>query len=707
MQIGSRHTRWRAWRRVACAAGLVTAVAVAAGGQAGCGMGAARGSILFADGLDALALGDSAAALKLLERAHFEHPHDDRILFHLGRLQARGRSPEARALAAKALRDAVARAPQNGVYREALGGVLHTQGYHHESIEVLGRAVALDSTLGTAWATLGLELLQDYREEFESAALCDSTMRCFRRALAANPNDDEVRYRLACLQLFGRGDVDAARALCAPVAARTGCETRFALLGAAIEERARRPEPAAASLTRALDCMMPDDRAVWTGAGRVLPPDSLGAYRLYTQSQRDSISEQYWWRCDPTPTTLVNERLIEHVARIIEADFWFEPARRRRPGNETDRGVVYVRWGRPDKMTRDSGSRILKWIYPQIDGDPMSFMFFDEYLNGDYVLVRRGAGDDFSAREPFDQAPDRTSIDLGRAPQYWHFLAARFRAAHGHTTLALVYEVHAEPETKGIDLRAAAWRTAGQAAASAEVAPERAEFARRDAGGLVGWVRFDVPPPAHEVALDITGTPSGTAPGWRAAARRPLEIEPPNLNALQMSDLLPAYELRDETAAAAGGRRSSRLEDMTAPSVEPPAADLATAVVVPRVDSLVTDGQLRVYFEVYPSCAALEARRLIAVTYRVQVQPPPWRFGNQFRAATAGRREPRAAVESTFELQARRDREPQSLAVDIRDLAAGSYALVIEIRDPVTEERTSRSLGFAIPEPGAALRQSP
>jgi GWxTD domain-containing protein len=667
----------------------------------GCGRAAARGNILFADGLEALAVGDSATALARLEQAHFERPDDDRILFHLGRLRARSGTPEGRAAAVKALRDAVMRAPRNGAYREALGSVLHTQGYHHESIEALGRAVALDSTLGTAWATLGVELLQDYRDAFDSAGPRDATMRCFQRALAADPNDDDSRYRLGCLQLFGRGDVDAARALCAPVAARSGCETRFALLRVAIEQRARRPEAAAASLTRALDCMMPDDRAVWTGAGRLLPPDSLGVYKAYTQSQRDSVSEFYWWQHDPTPTTLVNERLIEHVARILEADFRFEPARRRRLGNETDRGFVFVRWGMPETMAEDAGSHVLKWTYPALDGDPMSFTFFDEYLNGDYRLVRRRAGDDFSQREPFDRAPERTSVDLGRAPQYWHMLAARFRAAHGHMALALVYEVHAEPDTKGIDLRAAAWRAAGQTAGSAAVAPAQAQFVRRAGGGLVGWVRLDVQPPAHEIALEITGTPSGAAPGWRAAARRPFEILAPNLNALEMSDLLPAYELRDEPGGVAAAASANRSTDLRVPSVEQKTMDLATAVVVPRVDSLITDGRLHVYFEIYPSRAALTEGRLLSVTYRVQVLPPAWSFAAQFRAVA--RREPRAEVESSFELQSRHDREPQSLSVDIHNLAAGFYALRIEVRDPVTEERTNRSLTFAIPPRNPAV----
>lgn len=656
-------------------AGVTLAVvAVLAALPAGCGRGPTRGEIFFADALDRLAVGDSAEAQALLERARFELPRDPRVLFQLGRLQARRGTIEGRALAEKALRAAVDLAPRSGAYRAALGRVLHEQGFHHESIAQLQTAVAHDPSLGDAWQTLGLELLQDWREAPDDAALRDSTRRCFDNALVAHPGDDASRWFAIALRLHA-GNLVGSRAECAAVTARGGCPPRFWFLQAAIEFRQRRFDAAERSLARALAQLPPADRESWTGVRKLIPPDSITAYDQRTPAGRDSFATAWWWERDPSPTTMSNERLLEHVMRLQEADLLFEPVYRRRAGRDTDRGEVWVRWGTPQSQARDAaaGSRAWHWVYPDFEGDSMDFVFVDEYLNGDYVLQRRGAGDDFLRREAFNRAPEVSRMDWGVRPPRWRFAAARFRGPRGRATVEFWYEVQGDSSLTQLAADATAWRGVRDPAASHAAPAARGELAHWQ-DRAVGRLRLDVPPPAQEVALQLTAEATPVRGAWRAAARRVLAVEGPRSDGLELSDLMPAYALRP-----GGGEPTGR-----------------DAVAIPRVDSIVTGGELHVYFEVYPSRQAVRGQRVLAVTYRVLTLPRRWRFRDQF-----GNRpdDIPIAVESSFEVPSRHDVLPQVLSLDLQALAPGPYRFEVEARDPMTQTRATRGWDFTIPEP--------
>ncbi len=61
--------------------------------------------------------------------------------------------------------------------------------------------------------------------------------------------------------------------------------------------------------------------------------------------------KRFWVERDPTPATLLNERLIEHWRRIAFArrNFVYN---RTSPYRTDDRGTLYVRYGTPDRVTR-------------------------------------------------------------------------------------------------------------------------------------------------------------------------------------------------------------------------------------------------------------------------------------------------------------------------------------------------------------------
>ncbi|MCH8021352.1 GWxTD domain-containing protein [candidate division KSB1 bacterium] len=67
--------------------------------------------------------------------------------------------------------------------------------------------------------------------------------------------------------------------------------------------------------------------------------------------------KSFWVNKDPTPTTATNERLLEHWQRIAHARKNFRNSKNTVYGTD-DRGLIYVKYGEPERMARGSlGSR--------------------------------------------------------------------------------------------------------------------------------------------------------------------------------------------------------------------------------------------------------------------------------------------------------------------------------------------------------------
>jgi hypothetical protein len=210
---------------------LVVAVALAA--IAGCRAGVTRGRTLYNSALESLAAGDTAAATHVLQGAMFAAPKNAAAHYLLGMLRARRGTMESRAQAEKELRVAVDLAPGEEPYYAALGEVSHDQGFSHQAQTSLLTAVKLNPAQGRAWHILGLELLDEYRED-SSPALRDSTLLCFEMALDSDATNSEARWNLALL-LLERGQAERARAVARRGFAHRACPGPWGVLLAGIE----------------------------------------------------------------------------------------------------------------------------------------------------------------------------------------------------------------------------------------------------------------------------------------------------------------------------------------------------------------------------------------------------------------------------------------------------------------------------------------
>jgi GWxTD domain-containing protein len=113
---------------------------------------------------------------------------------------------------------------------------------------------------------------------------------------------------------------------------------------------------------------------------------------LRTDADREKFIEAFWLQRDPTPGTEENEYKEEHYRRIAYANDHFAEAV---PGWNTDRGMVYIRFGPPDAIdvhgeVQGASYPYESWQYRYIQGigTDVTLEFVDTTMTGRYHLTR-------------------------------------------------------------------------------------------------------------------------------------------------------------------------------------------------------------------------------------------------------------------------------------------------------------------------------
>jgi GWxTD domain-containing protein len=137
----------------------------------------------------------------------------------------------------------------------------------------------------------------------------------------------------------------------------------------------------------------------------IITKDEKRAFQaLTTDEERENFIENFWRRRDPNPDTEENEYREEYYERIAYANEHFSSGI---PGWRTDRGRIYIAWGKPDSIeTHPTGGAYDRpswegggstttypfevWWYRHLDGvgDGLEIEFVDPTGTGEYRLSR-------------------------------------------------------------------------------------------------------------------------------------------------------------------------------------------------------------------------------------------------------------------------------------------------------------------------------
>jgi GWxTD domain-containing protein len=139
--------------------------------------------------------------------------------------------------------------------------------------------------------------------------------------------------------------------------------------------------------------------------GYIITSEEKKAFNaLQTDEERENFIENFWRRRDPNPDTEENEFREEYYERIAYANEHFTSGI---PGWKTDRGRIYITWGKPDSIeSHPSGGSYDRpsyegggstttypfeiWFYRHLDGvgDGIEIEFVDPTGTGEYRIAR-------------------------------------------------------------------------------------------------------------------------------------------------------------------------------------------------------------------------------------------------------------------------------------------------------------------------------
>ncbi len=136
----------------------------------------------------------------------------------------------------------------------------------------------------------------------------------------------------------------------------------------------------------------------------IITDQELQAFKnLSNDEERDQFIENFWLRRNPNPDSPENEYREEHYARIAYANEHFAAGK---PGWRTDRGHIYIAYGKPDTIdSHPSGGNYERpmeegggntstfpfeiWHYRYLEGigDNIDIEFVDTCMCGDYHMT--------------------------------------------------------------------------------------------------------------------------------------------------------------------------------------------------------------------------------------------------------------------------------------------------------------------------------
>jgi len=458
----------------------------------------------------------------------------------------------------------------------------------------------------------------------------------------------------------------------------------------------------------------------------IITPTEVAAFeKLETDDEREQFIKIFWDQRDPDPDTEENEFKDEHYERLAYANEHFASGK---PGSVTDRGRIYIKFGKPDEIeshpagdmyqraTYEGGSTTTypfeKWFYRYLSGvgSGVEIEFVDPTGSGEYRLARnpnekdamfhlRGSGND-----PVDASNYRREQD------------SPFAIAELHKNLEMAPEIKPRPitgtHTPKIDndpldfeIQPYFFRQSDNRVLTAfAIQTENKELMFEDSGGLL-TARLNIfgrlttvaerRAGSFEDAVTTTATPAELidAKERKSAYSKAVILEPGRYRLdLEVRDIgsgatgikrigfhVPRYPTNE--LATSSVVLAAKLEDMSG-RLAGGQFVIGTTKVIPNLSGAYLRGQpVGVYLQVYNAgIDQTTLRPAVDVEYTL----------------LNGGKELSRQVEDWREINDAGQRLTLSQLIDSSKLAPGEYELVIQIRDRVTGKTLSPSAKFTV-----------
>ena len=207
------------------------------------------------------------------------------------------------------------------------------------------------------------------------------------------------------------------------------------------------PEKSKEYYQMAMNFMSEQELAEFNHIGYIVAPPDQKQYQNggSSPSQAAEFQKSFWNQKDPLYLTSYNERQLEHYNRMTYVNLRFSVPRMNIAGWKTDRGMIYVRYGKPVVLYKTQpdekklgGSET--WLYSEF-----SFTFEDEYASGNFLMDQSNY---LAARSAYNTREEIYSLPLEKTFEIQSRLY-QFKGASGSTRARAYFQAHIksmEPE---------------------------------------------------------------------------------------------------------------------------------------------------------------------------------------------------------------------------------------------------------------------
>jgi len=512
-------------------------------------------------------------------------------------------------------------------------------------------------------------------------------MAHFRAALEANPGHVDAAVHLLGHLADAEEWEEYGRVAQQLVEAAPGDPRSHLFLGLGLHETGRDAQ-ADSAFRRALALMPPEERAVFEDITLLLPRRIHEKYAALDSVGRREAARIFFTSTDPLFLTEAEERRLEHYARLAWAELKFgEPGRRLR-GWETERGQIWVRYGRPWKwyqccygetVMAPNGLfpltyRYTYWSYGP-DGPVFVFQRQLTYRHARLVDEAKQLADELAATAPELYRP-RTVPKVYELPHQ----VVRFRGSSPEWTWV---EIHAEPPLDSLGASPGSRLDAGVFLFGPEYEPLWSRRHTVEVGTMpvVLTYRMEVGPGRYRYGVEARAAgPDSTA---RPAARAREVVETTGYGeGLTMSDLLLANAL--------------------VPLVEAPTSREELRIVPSRTLAFEHGAPVHLYFEVY----GLQPDDEGYGRYRAELAVEDSTRRNLVQRLARGAQElfrggggPGARVSWERVTPVRDGVAMDYLTVELPSLDAGEYVVRVQVREPATGREATAVRRFRVVVP--------
>ena len=298
----------------------------------------------------------------------------------------------------------------------------------------------------------------------QGAAAREAMLDHFHRALTANPaHTGAATHLLAFYYDTGRMAEFTAEALrfvrAAPAEPRA-----YLALGLGLHAEGRDDE-AAGAFEYAVELLPEEVRADFLAVSRLLTQDDAETFEARIGADPADAARRFWTAWDPLYLTPSNEYRAEYLSRMAYVDLRFGLPEYDVPGWRTDRGDIWVRYGKPLRQasfganTTDAGDKesigrmTTVWSYGR-DGPVFVFRGMPGYRGATFANDFRFYAENYRARQPVHfTAPSLPA--LLRIPAQ----IARFRGAGEEIDLEVYAAVPLDSLRQAVGAAAATFET--------------------------------------------------------------------------------------------------------------------------------------------------------------------------------------------------------------------------------------------------------